>query len=100
MGMVVFVLVRVYYILLCCAGGPDAGSGGGGTNAGGPNAGNTGGPAAPAPKSASKSDDPNEAFDVEGANAELMARSEDFLSTLDESQWFSDILNFAPIAVN
>ena len=55
---------------------------------------------APTANKASKSDDPNEAFDVEGANAELMARSEDFLKTLDESQWFSDILNFTAVAAN
>jgi len=58
-------------------------------------------PSAPAPPSkASKSDDPMEAFDVEGSNAELMARNEDFLKSFDDSQWFSDILNFPCAAAN
>ena len=55
---------------------------------------------APPPTKASKSDDPNEAFDVEGANAELIARSEDFMKTIDDSQWFSEILNFPCVAAN
>lgn len=59
-------------------------------------------PAAPAPPAskASKSDDPTEAFDVEGANAELMARNEDFIKSFEDSQWFSDILNFPCAAAN
>ena len=74
-------------------GGPPNQEGGGGPEIG---------PEQPAPASTapaptgktSKSDDPTETFDVEGSNAELMARSEDFLKSFDESQWFSDILNF------
>lgn len=78
-------------------GGPPNQEGGGGGAAIGPE--QPSAPSAPAPPSkASKSDDPMEAFDVEGSNAELMARNEDFLKSFDDSQWFSDILNF-PCAV-
>jgi len=58
-------------------------------------------PPVPKPvKNGAAPDDPNQAFDVEASNARLIARSEDFLKTLDESQWFTEMLNFPCITAN
>jgi len=53
--------------------------------------------APPQPKTKSP-DDPQADFDVESSNAETMARSDDFIKSLDDSQWFSELLNFPSVA--